>query len=264
MKRFVKFSVIVFNICIILAVGIASALLLASSHGYYKDQFEKNGIYSTIKDGKEVRKIIYYVDGNPDIYAFLSDEHYDIIIDHVIDYLFGDKTSFELTLDGVYIFGVGDTSDVSIFGDDAVSHMEDVRLLVRSAIIIGIASALISASLLAFFIIKRRECSKFLLRYTGYFYMGAAIFVAGFCIFTLFTSLWAETPYLYQLWGNLHYLLFPFQPEKYENSYLADPLPQILSLELFITALLWVLLSIAVAVALWITVAHLIKRKSAL
>ena len=262
MKVFSKIAVILFNLCLILSVGITAALLIASSPSYYRQQFEKNGIYSDKSGEDEKRHRIYYVGGDAKISATFSDEQYDIMIDHVIDFLFGDTESFELTLDGVDVWGVGLCDGVSVFGEQAVSHMADVKTLIKTVKVIGIATTALTIMLVAFFIIKRRDCSQFLLRYTAYFYIALLIFAAGFCIWSLISALIQKTTFLYMLWGNVHYLLFPFQPEKYEESFLADTLPQILSLELFITALVIVFAAIAVAVALWLAGAHFIKKHS--
>lgn len=262
MKNFAKISVILFNICIILASGITAALLLASSPRYYEKQFEKNGVYSTEGEFGEVRRRIYFVGGDPTVSATFSNEQYDLMIDHIILYLFGDKESFELILDEVDVWGVGYCDGVSVFSENAISHMADVKVLIKSAIVIGAVAAALSVGLFVFFIIKRKEASPYLLRYTGYFYAALAIFIVGFCIWSLIGAWVTSTTFLYRLWGNLHYLLFPFQPEKYANSYLADPLTQILRLELFITALVIVILTIAAAVALWLLAAHFIKRRT--
>ena len=261
MKKFIKLRVIIFNICLILVSGITSALLLASSREYYRSQFEKNGIYSTEGEFGEKRRRIYFIGGDTTVSATFSDEQYNQMIDHIIDYLFTDKESFELILDGVEVWGDGSCDGVSVFGDKAISHMADVKSLIRAVIVIGAISALILIALIVFFIIKRQECAEYLLCYTGYFYAALAIFAAGFCLWSLIGAKVTSKTFLYRLWGNLHYLLFPFQPEKYENSYLSDPLTQILSLELFITALITVLVTVATAVAIWLGGAYFIKRK---
>ena len=261
MKFFSKIAIIVFNMCLILSVGITAALTIASSPGYYRNQFEKNGIYSEKSNGSEKRHRIYYVGGDAKTSATFSDEQYDLMIDHIISFLFGDTESFELVLDGVEVWGVGVCDGVSVFGEQAISHMADVKTLIKAAKVIAIVAAALSLALLAFFIIKRRECSEFLLRYTAYFYIALGSFATGFCIWALIGALVKKTTFLYMLWGNIHYLLFPFQPEKYEESFLADTLPQILSLELFITALVIVFFAVAVAVALWLIMARFIKKR---
>lgn len=260
MKTFSKIAVIIFNICLILSSGITTALTLASSKDFYRVQFEENGIYSTEGELGEARRRIYFVGGNANMSATFSDEQYDKMIDHITDYLFGDTESFELSLDEVEVWGVGRCDGVSVFGEKAVLHMADVKALIKSASVIRSVAACLSAVLLIFFIVRRRDASEFLFRYTGYFYTAITIFIAGFCLFSLIGSWITSTTFLYRLWGNLHYLLFPFQPEKYENSYLADPLTQILSLEFFITALAAVIFTIAAAVAVWLIAAYLIKN----
>lgn len=260
MEKIYKIAVVIFNICIILAAGITTALTLASSPKYYREQFDACGVYSEELDGGEVRHRIYFIGGDPKISATFSDEQYDLMIDHITEYLFGDKESFELILDGVEIYGVGTCGGVSIFSENAISHMADVKALIKAVTVIGAVAAVLAVALLAFFIFKRKGASRYLLRYTGYFYAAVGIFILGFCVWSLIGAWVTETTFLYRLWGNLHYLLFPFQPEKYENSYLADPLTQILRLELFINALVTVILTVALTVALWLLAAYFIER----
>ena len=65
-----------------------------------------------------------------------------------------------------------------------------------------------------------------------------------------------------QAWTNIHHLLFPFQPEKFEGSFFNDTLTSILTLELFLDAVIIVIVSVVATFIGWFLIAYLIKRKA--
>ena len=253
MKLFYKISIIVFNLCLLFSAIIIPALSMASSKNYYYSQFEKNGIYE--KDGK--RQTIYFVGGEYRNKAEFSDEQLNEIVDHIVDFLFGDTDSFELSLDGVIINGV-ETDNVRIFGDAAVKHMVDVKVLMRTALIGAILGCIICSALLILFIIKRKEVAPYILKYTLIFYVILFSLIALFCIWTLIGS--SGYGFLDTMWTNAHHLLFPFQPEKFEGSFFNDTLTEILTLELFVTAVAVVMITLILSLAAWFVGVFLIKR----
>lgn len=266
MKIIDRLLVIIFNLCLLLAAGITPALILASSPSYYYKQFEKNEIYSyTDENGEEKRKIIRYVGGEINNLAMLSDEQLNTVIEHITDYLFTDKESFELKMDGVYIIDKGLCDGVNIFGERAVSHMADVKSLMTFAKWAAIVSFIIVIVLLTVFI-KKKQTRKFLLKYTAVFYgiiCGlAALFCIGSFIDALVLTGGNTAAFSYFLWKNMHYLLFPFQPDKVENSVLSDTLTQILTLELFMSAVAVVVATIIFVLIAWLISAYVLQKRA--
>ena len=264
MKIIDRILVIIFNLCLLLTAGITPALLLASNPNYYYEQFEKNGIYSyTDENGDEKRKIIRYIGGESNKLAMFSDEQLNIIITHITDYLFTDKESFELRMDDVYIIGDGVCDGVDIFGEKAVSHMADVKSLMNFAKWTAIVSVATLVSLIIYFIKRSKKTAKLFLKYTVLFYGVLAAFAVAFCVWSFFgVKKHTMNAFLDKLWRNVHYLLFPFQPQKYANSFFNDTLTQILTLELFMTAVVIVISVIALALTAWLTVAFILSKRS--
>ena len=266
MKIIDRLLVIIFNLCLLLTAGITPALILASSPSYYYEQFEKNGIYSyTDENGDEKRKIIRYIGGESNKLAMFSDEQLNIIITHITDYLFADKESFELRMDEVYIIGDGVCDGVDIFGEKAVSHMADVKSLMNFAKWTAIVSFITVITLLVLFI-KRKQTRKFLLKYTAVFYSILGVFAVLLCVSSFIEALILTggntKAFSYFLWKNIHYLLFPFQPHKVENSILSDALTQLLTLELFMTAVAVVVATIVLVLIAWLIGAYVLQKRA--
>ncbi len=266
MKIIDRILVVIFNLCLLLTAGITPALILASSPSYYYEQFEKNGIYSYVdENGEEKRKIIRYVDSDRNKFAMFSDEQLNIIIEHITDYLFTGKESFELKMDDVYIIDEGICDGVNIFGEKAVLHMADVKSLMTFAKRTAIIS-FIGAIILLITFIKRKQTRKFLLKYTAVFYGILCALAALFCIESFIDALVLTggntAAFSYFLWKNMHYLLFPFQPDKVENSVLSDTLTQILTLELFMSAVAVVVATIILVLIAWLITAYVLQKRA--
>ncbi len=132
LSLFDHIALLLFVLLLLLLTIILSALAFASSPSYYHRQFEKNGIYAHEQYGKVRPTPIHYIGGNRYLTAEFSDEQLDMLCEHIIDYLFGDKETFSLVMDGVKLNGVV-TDGVSIFSEKAVSHMADVKTLMQRA-----------------------------------------------------------------------------------------------------------------------------------
>ena len=263
MKILYRIAVIIFNLCLLFSAIITPALLIASNEEYYHDQFEKNGIYShTDENGKTVYTQIRYINENYKWKAAFTDEQLDELISHIVNYLFTDMESFYLEMDNVMINGET-KDDVPIFGETAVLHMKDVKTLMQTALWGAVFGWIIAASLLALFIIKRQEVSELLLKYTLVFYVILLIIAILFCLWTL-SSISGDTieSFSSKLWENMHHLLFPFQPEKFKNSFFNDTLTHILTLELFLDAVSIVLAVTVGVLAAWFGGIIFIKKKT--
>ncbi len=265
MKVLQKALILLFNLCLFVSAIILPALSIARSPEYYYREFEKNGIYSTVaEDGSEIKTTIYYIDGTYSKATF-EDEQLDALANHIVDFLFGDTESFYLEMDGVMLNGHY-SDGVSIFGKTAVSHMDDVKVLMQTALVFAIISAVVAVGLLILFFVRKKDFAPYLLKYTLIFYAVILALVLIFCVWTL-SDIGGFKNIAYfpdQMWSNMHHILFPFQPEKYENSFFNDTLTQILTLELFLDAIV-IVFSVALAlVLLWIGTAIMIKKRAGL
>ncbi len=253
-----------FNLCLLLAVAVGSVFAIASSPTYYYEQFEATGVYAQVdENGVETPKVIPYIGGDSKKFARFTDDQLNELIDHIINYLFTDAESFELVMDGVELNGV-ETDGVNIFSDTAVVHMADVKGLLQTlgtvALICGIAGAL----MLVYFIIRaiQGQGGK-LLKGTLIFYGTFVGLIGAFCLYTLFQALYYKIDLQYFLslaWRNFHFIIFP-DPEQAMGSFFNDTLTMILSLDLFMAAVVQVLMIIAISVAVWIVLAGLLDRR---
>lgn len=264
MKILDRAAVLILNLSLLVVFIITPALITAGNHDYYKAQFEKNGIYSrTDENGIERKRTVFYIGGDYQNTAQFENEQLDELSKHIIDYLFGDKESFSLTMDGVLLNGTYQDG-VNIFGDTAVSHMKDVKVLMRAALIAAIICAVLLAIALTYIIARRKFTARFLLKYTLIFYGVIVCLILLFLLITLIDgwSILRRYPDAFTdiLWENVHHILFPFQPEKFENSFFNDTLTQILTLELFLDAMIIVFTTLLTAFCAWLAAAFAIRK----
>ncbi len=240
------------------AAIVAPALLIARSPAYYHRQFEKTGIYATAGEGGEpIPTAIRFVGGNVRNTAHFTDAQLDAIAAHIIDFLFGDTEDFALTMNGVLLNG--ELCDgVAVFGEEAILHMYDVRTLMRTAGIAAQVAICLLPLLLIYFLLRRRAFGRGFFRWVLGF-LGAVIgAVGGFCLVTYLTM--GKLPFADAAWRNIHYILFPFQPERVAGSFFNDTLTSILTLDLFMTAVLCVLSVLFVALAALLALAVGMRR----
>lgn len=258
MKILDKFLIVLFNILLLLVAVWISAVPVAKNKKYYENQFEKNQIYSYVNEnGLEVVRRFKYLDGTYGKTTYFTNEQLDLIIEHIIDYLFNGKDSFELHLDQVLVDGEY-LDDVSIFGEVAVTHMKDVKVLFTAFRIISLISLVGMIAIFVYFLKRLKTIKKDLLNVTLIFY-GSILLIAGIFLLIVYlhmkkdnipiTSDW----FLDTLWRDIHHILFMFQPEKVEGSFFNDILTEVLTLDLFITAVIIVVVTIVVMLTLWLT-----------
>ena len=261
MKKFLAILASVgFVILLIWISATVTALAIASSEEYYKTNLRECGVYSEEnEDGTERRRIIYFVGGSRAVKATLSDEQLDAVAEHVVGYLFGDVKDFELVLDGVEIIGGGIQDGVSLFGEKAITHMEDVKGLIRGIQISLIPSAVLMLLLLVYILKKQKP--RDVIKYTLAFLFIILCAAALFCLWSYLGSS-ENNPFLLNLWGNLHYIIFAFQGDAYRGSFLADALVYILTLDFFIGAVLLVAAVIAAVLAIWLVALFIPERYS--
>lgn len=257
-----KISVILFNACLLLLALIIPSMIFATSENFYRETLRSCDLYSEVTDdGAERRRIIYYVGGDADCAVTLSDEQLDLVVSHITAFLTGKKESFELTLDRVDVIGVGVSDGVSLFGEAAVSHMNDVKQIMTVADFAAAVCAAMLLGLICFFIIKRREMSRLIFKYSLLFY-GVLIGAALIFVLVSLASATKEIPFFLRLWKNLHYIIFPFQPKKVADSVLSDALTCILTTDFFMIAVARVLATVSLTVAFWLSSAAIAARLS--
>lgn len=259
MKHLYRIAVLLVNLCLLTVFIIGPALYLAASPGYYKTQFEKTGIYATVTpEGEEVRTPIHYVGGKARSVARFTDAQLDAIAGHIIGFLFGDTEDFTLVMDGVELNG--EVRDgVSVFGEEAVTHMRDVKVLMTAAGYAVIAALCLLPLLLILLLAGARQHGRSALRGTLLFYAVLLLLAGGFCLFALRG---APTDPASAFWEAAHHLFFPFQPEKVAGSFFNDALTSILTLDLFMSAVYTVVAVYAAALAAWLCVAVWIRRRA--
>lgn len=263
MKKTLKISsIILFNVCLLwLAIAIP-ALIMASSPTFYYSQFEECGLYEERDEyGAASRHIIPYIGGDQGTQATFSDGQLNEIADHIVNYLFTDMPSFELRMDNVYLLGHGETDGVSLFGPEAVSHMADVKGLIGFSIGASISAGVILVGLIILFILKRRVFWGRLFRVSARFYIALLLFAGIFCLWS-YIGASEETPFLLNLWGNMHFIIFAFQPSKYSGSFLLDTLTYVLTLEFFMNAVITIFAVLLITVAIWLVTAKILEKKA--
>ncbi len=254
-----------FNACLLLAVAVGSVFAIASSPQYYYDQFEATGVYATTdENGVKTPKIIPYISGDEKQFARFTDEQLNEIIDHIIGYLFTDQESFVLVMDSVELNGVVQ-DDVNIFGEIAVTHMEDVKVLLGVLGTVAIVCGVAGGAMLVYFILRARKgkCGR-LLRATLIFYGAFIGIFLAFLAFTFFQTLALGVDLKYFLtlaWRNFHFIIFP-DPEQAMGSFFNDTLTMILSLDLFMAAVVEVLIIIGISVIAWLIVGGILDKIS--
>ena len=259
MKILDRAAILLLNLCLLFTAILIPALSIAKSPSYFQSAFEKTGLYERIgEDGNHYRSVIRYVNGDKDAAALLSDEQLNAIAQHIISYIRGDTESFELYMDEVYLNG-SYTDGVRIFGDAAISHMEDVRTLVNAAEIFAAILACLLPCLLLYLILRRKELGHLVLRYTLFFYATLLLFAVLFVLVTLVLD-GGEYGLVRALWRNIHYFLFPFRPDKVNASFFDDALTYILRVDLFMNAVYIILGILTAALSLFTAMAIGMKR----
>ena len=62
------------------------------------------------------------------------------------------------------------------------------------------------------------------------------------------------------MWGDVHYLLFPFQPDKIEGSFFNDILTEILTVDLFVLAFAIVICVVITLNLIWLVATIAIRK----
>lgn len=264
MKILDKILIVLFNICLLLVAIWISAVPIAKSKSYYERQFTKNEIYAHYEDGELVQTRFRYIGGTRYNSTYFTDDQLDIIIEHIIDYLFKGKDSFELLMDDVLVNGELQ-DDVNVFGDVAVTHMKDVKTLFTVYRIISLVALIGMIFMIVYFLKRMKHIKKSLLNVTLIFYGTVFLLIGIFLLVVYIHMVKEQIPmqmdwFLDTLWRDIHHLLFMFQPEKVAGSFFNDILTEVLTLDLFITAVIIVVVVLVSLLTLWLVAAILASK----
>ena len=259
MKLFDRIMILLLNLALLFSAILIPALSFAQSDAYYRRSFARTGLYERIgEDGKRYRSVIYCINGDPETYALLTNDQLNTVARHIVSYVRGDTEDFALYMDRVYL-NDGYADNVRIFGDKAIAHMADVRSLINVAKVAATVLCALLPLLLTYVILRRRTLGRLIWRYTVFFYLGLASVALIFVLLTAISD-GGEFGLVRALWRNVHYLFFPFQPEKVAGSFFNDALTYILRLDLFMGAVYAILGILAATLLLFALLAAWLKR----
>lgn len=273
MKLLDRILIMLFNLCLIIVGVWITVVPIAKTEGLYKLQYRLFGIYSEEyhegdkvyddhyleKETNTVYKVFYYLGGEYQR-AVLTNDQLDAVAGHIVEFLFENKESFELKLDDVRVYNASTKTyelkdDVLIFGEKAIKHMDDVKYVFEIFQIISVVSFLLLIGTFAYILLRIGQIRKIIFENTMVFIAIFFTVVAGFLMTVFIGTIkeaveyankyggdvqktihyYIETKMLNIGWEYMHFLFFPFQSDKVEESMLYDILPEILSLEYFIS-----------------------------
>lgn len=262
MKILDRAAILLLNLFLLLVSITIPAISVAATPAFYEKQFEKTGIYATLdENGEETRAYIHYIGGKARQTARFSDEQIDVIIHHIVDYLFTDQESFELKMDGVELNGK--TQDgVEIFGEIAVEHMIEVKDLFEFVIVLTTIMLALLVGLTVYLICRFKHVAPLLLKYTLIFYAIVFTLAGAFLGWVAIDAKKTGYDFTMQLWRNFHHILFPFQADKFAGSFFNDTLTSVLTLDFFLAAIVTVLIVMGVTLTAWFGIAIFGKVQS--
>ncbi len=257
MKLLDRIAVILFTICIILASVLIPVTIISTRDTYYRNQLKKCGIYPNDNETTVIR----YIGGDSSKSAAFTSEQFDDIISHITDFLANKKQSFALQMNEINLNG--ETVDkVDIFGEEAVTHMDDVRPVFSAAktVLFVCISLLIICGVYMF--TRKNTVRKIIYKYS----LGVVIgFFGAFALFfgvVLVKHLInGSGTYFDTLWSDMHHIFFPLASDKFQGSFFNDTLTYILTLDFFMNTVFTVIVNIIALTAAWLFSAKLISRR---
>lgn len=261
MKLLDRCVIIVFTLCLIISSVLIPINVIITSDAYYQNQFKKCGIAPVENGTVSVR----YINGDITKTAELTNEQLETIISHITAYLANQKDSFALKMNGVNVNG--ETVDgVDIFGNEAVTHMDDVRELfgaLKAVLTVCIAIIIVGA---VYMILRKTDIKKVIYKYSlgtvlCFFGIVGLLFVFVFVKLLISGKSISPNNYFTLLWSYMHYIFFPFDPEKFMGSFFDDTLTQILTPSFFMNTVAIIISNIIALTTAWLVSAKLIFRK---
>ena len=235
---------------------------MGTTESFYKQQLKECNIYPE----PDKTTFVNYIGGSCYQSAKLTSEQFDEISKHISSFLSNKTDTFELTLDNIILNGQV-TNRVSIFGQEAVTHMNDVKALFNTVKYISIVCIVLLIISATWMIFKRKEIKNYLFKYSlitiGFVLCSALIFILVVFIETLHKySAFSIDKFSYMLWTYLHYVFFPFDQAKFNGSIFTDTLTSILTLDFFMGCVKIVVSSIVLTISAWLVACLIIKKKT--
>ena len=260
MKVLNRLSVILFTLCLVLLSISIPSLFISTSKNYYKNQFLKCNSYPD----KNEYLIVRYIDGDRNKVAKFTSSQIDDIIEHITDFLSDKKDSFALQMNGVILNGTKRES-VDIFSDESVEHMQDVKLLFLNIKHITIFIFVLFILSGIYIIFNRNKTQKYIFKYSLCSILGLISAVILFLLFVIFKSglsIFSIDTFFSTLWEYMHYLFFPFSPDKFTGSFFNDTLTMILNIDFFMNTVKTVVSILCSSVVIWLVSTFIIQKTS--
>ncbi len=261
MKLLDRCIIIIFTLCLIISSVLIPINVIITSDVYYQNQFKKCGIAPVGNGTVSVR----YIGGDITKTAELTNEQLETIISHITAYLANQKDSFVLKMDEVKVNG--ETVDgVDIFGNEAVTHMDNVKQLFGTLKIVLTVCIVMITICAIYMLIRKANIKKVIFKYSlgtvlGFWGAVSLLFIFVFIKLLISSKSISANNYFTLLWSYMHYIFFPFDSEKFMGSFFDDTLTQILTPTFFMNTVSIIVSNIIALTTAWLVSAKLIFKK---
>ena len=261
MNKTNKTIVALFLLCLIFLSITVPAIAIMTNEFFYQTALENADI---MPKNDSQTTAIRYVKGMVSNTGYFTRGQFKEIIHHITQFLKGKKASFELFISNVIING--ETREgVSIFGNQAISHMHDVKILFDFLKVITFI--LFAIFLVCLFVIIKRKNDIF--EYIFSYSIKVISSVFSICILLVLLVLFKVifsgygldmTRFAQELWIYMHYIFFPFDSNAYLGSFFNDALTYILTIDFFMYAVTVVCASLILSLTIWLLIARKLQK----
>jgi len=256
-----KITVIFFTVCLLVCSITLPAIIMGTTDSFYVSQFKDCNIYP---DTSQVLSV-NYIGGKTYQTADFTQLQINEIIKHISSFLSGEKDSFSLKLDKVTLNGQKH-NNVEIFGEEAVSHMEDVKKLFDTVRIVTSVIVVIIVLCVIWMIYRKKDIKQHIFKYSLLTVVGILISVILFIAFVFFRTLhiyntFSADNFINELWTCMHYIFFPADPSKFSGSFFNDTLTSILTIDFFMNCVKIIVINVIAILFAWIMSGYFIDRK---
>ncbi len=252
MKKLDKALIIIFSLILFASVVLSSALVIAASPAIYKSVLIKTDTVSVSSAGALSVKLDDF-GGKTGVSATLNNGQTEALINHIPKYLFdfSGKKDFSLTIEKVVAGGVL-TENAPVFGEIAIEHMAEVKLLLKYILITDIILITLLVLIIVYFFKRKSEIKPILFKYSAATYIGIAALFAVFFIWCGFSALLkydevSAAAFFDTVWDKLHYIFFMFNGDAISGSFFNDSLTSLLNLSFF-TEILKIIVGILILI----------------
>ena len=261
MNKTNKAIVALFLLCLIFLSISVPAIVIMTNETFYQTALENADVMPK-EDGHTTA--IRYVKGMASNTGYFTRGQFKEIIHHITQFLKGKKASFELFIPNVIINGETRES-VSIFGNQAISHMHDVKILFDFLKVITLILFIIF--LVCLFVIIKRKNDVFEYAFSYSIKVVSSVFLVCilFVLFIFFKVIFSGygldmTRFVQELWIYMHYIFFPLNPDAYLGSFFNDALTYILTIDFFMYAVVLVGISLISTTTIWLLIAKKLQK----